>query len=99
MEHRLPRQVPMSVVLLASMLVAGLSEDTLADVNIEESVVGVSNFPVEVGADGSVGGEVFKGSTVLEESVIVVPRSALRFCTDSVVYRNVVLARNVPSVP
>lgn len=97
-EHRAPWQVLVSAVL-ASMPVTGLNEDTPVDVNAEDIVVGVSNFSVEVIIDGSVNEEVLRGRTVLGESVIVVPRSVLLFCVDSVVYRNVVLTRNVTSVP
>lgn len=84
-EHRFPWQVPISAVL-ASVPVTVLNEDTLVGVNAEDIVVGVvSNFPVEVITDGSVDEEVLRGRTVLGKSAIVVPRSVLLFCVDSVV--------------
>jgi len=68
----------------------------LVDVNGEDTVE-VSNLMVEVNIDGSVD-EVVKGRTVLGVSIVVVPRSNVLFCTESVMYRNVVSMESVTSV-
>jgi len=68
----------------------------LVDVN-EEGNVEVSSLIVEDKIDGSVD-EVVKGIPVLGVSMIVVPNSNVLFCTESVVYRNVVSMGSVTSV-
>lgn len=71
-------------------------EGTPVDVD-EEDIVEVSNFMVEDNTDGSVA-EVVKGRTVPGVSMIVVPRSNVLFCKESVTYRNVVSMDSVTSV-
>lgn len=76
--------------------VVWLNEDTLVDFN-GEGTVEVSNLMVEDNTDGSVD-EVVKGRTVLGVSIIVVPRSNVLFCMESVMYWNVVSVESVTSV-
>lgn len=70
-----------------------LNEVTLVDVNGVD-IVEVSKLAAEDNTGGSAD-EVLNGRMVLGKSTIVVGKSKVLFCIDSVVYRNVVLVGNV----